>query len=126
MPGAYASPPGQVCSRWPDEAARRARRPGGCRGPGPKRDGDGLDAAPDAIIHVVPHPLPEAVLAGEVRVGLHLGPPALHDVVLHGPEAHAVALDQLAPVVTDLRARVDQAHGDVLREVVEWAQIDLL
>src|SRR5438105_10170105 len=86
----------------------------------------GSDAAPHAVIHVVPHPLPEAVLVGEVRIRLHLGAPALHDVVLHGPEAHAVSLHQLSPVVADLGARVDQAHGDVLREVIEGTQIDLL
>src|SRR5438093_10942845 len=86
----------------------------------------GLDAAPDAVIHVVSDPLPEAVLGGEVGVRLHLRAPALHDVVLHGPEPYAVALDQLAPVVADLRARVDQADGDALRKIIEGAEIDLL
>src|SRR5437667_12310794 len=88
--------------------------------------GRGLDAAPHAVIHVVPHPLPEAVLVGEVGIRSHLRAPALHDIVLHGPEAHAVALDQLSPVVADLWARVDQADGDALREVVEGTEIDLL
>src|SRR5262249_47980435 len=85
-----------------------------------------LDAAPHAVVHVVPHPLPEAILGRQVGVRLHLGAPALHDVVLDGPEAHAIALHQLAPVVADLRARVDQTDGDVLREVVERTQVDPL
>src|SRR5437762_13359432 len=82
--------------------------------------------APHAVIHVVPYPLPEAVLVGEVGIRVHLGAPALHNVVLHGPEAYAVSLHQLSPVVADLRAGVDQADGDVLREVIERAEIDLL
>src|SRR5262245_17206895 len=126
MPGASLSPPGQVCSRWPGEAARKCAEAGWVAEDGPKRNGDLLDAAPDAVVHVVSHPLPEAVLAGQVGIGLHLGAPALHHVVLHRPEAHAVALDQLAPVVADLRARVDEANRDALREVVERAQVDLL
>src|SRR5215510_3762159 len=85
-----------------------------------------LDAAPHAVVHVVPHPPPEAILGRQVGVRLHLGAPAPHDVVLDGPEAHAIALHQLAPVVADFRARVDQTDGDVLREVVEWTQVDSL
>src|SRR4030095_9270282 len=85
-----------------------------------------LDAAPNAVVHVVPHPLPEAILGRQVGIRLHLGAPALHHVVLDRPEAHAIALHQLAPVVADLRARVDQANGDVLREVIERTQVDPL
>src|SRR5262245_28181529 len=64
-----------------------------------------LDAAPHAVVDVVPHPLPEAILSRQVGIRLHLGAPALHDVVFDRPEAHPIALHQLAPVVADLRAR---------------------
>src|SRR5687767_14591014 len=101
-------------------AARSTSRGGGGAGAA------GSDAAPHAVVDVVLHPLPETVLLGERRIGLHLRPPALHDVVLHGPQAHAVSLHQLPPVVADLRARIDQADGDVLRKIVERAQIDPL
>src|SRR5438105_15133833 len=86
----------------------------------------GSGTAPHAVIHVVLYPLPEAVLVGEVGIRAHLGAPALHNVVLHGPEPYAVSLHQLSPVVANLRAGVDQADGDVLRAVIERAEIDLL
>src|SRR5512132_4019246 len=86
--------------------------------------GMGLDAAPHAVVHVVPHPLPEAILGGEAGIRLHLRAPALHDVVLDGPEAHAIALHHLARVVVALAHRVDQADCNNLRELIEGTELD--
>src|SRR5260370_5082932 len=90
------------------------------------RFGYGSGTAPHTVIHVVPYPLPEAVLVGEGGIRVYLGAPALYHVVLHGPEAPPVSPHQLLPAVADPRARVDQAGGDGLREVIEGTVIDLL
>src|SRR5437867_11406849 len=65
---------------------RRGSRSEACGGPSglvhascqeqERRRGIRLDAAPHAVIHIVPHPLPEAILVGEVGVRPHLGAPA--------------------------------------------------
>src|SRR2546425_3063424 len=83
-----------------------------------RRDRDEVPAMPtelqlggaNAEVHVVLHPLPEPVLMGCVKAGLHLLLPALHHLCVHGPQPDPLPGDMFSPLFTDLGAQIGRSE----------------
>src|SRR5947208_5167290 len=70
-------------------------------------------------VHDLLGPAPERILPFH-RDALYLvAVPAVHDLRVLRPDLHAVAGNQLLPVLRDRRVGVQQPHGDVARQVLD-------
>jgi hypothetical protein len=80
----------------------------------------------NAVIDVVPHPLPQAVLADGASIRAQLRAPAAHHFALDHQEADALTQNEGSPVVANPGARIDEPKGDVPGQELELTEVDRL
>src|SRR5204863_5391861 len=81
--------------------------------------------SPHAEVDNLLGPAPQRVLPLH-RHALHfVTMPARHDVLILGPNLHAIARAELLPIPRHRRLRVEQANRDVAGEILDRTHVDL-
>src|SRR6266566_8559336 len=133
-PGATSAAPDSVCG-WacadrPAEAAlqgvagARAPRGPGCGRVGPSSQLEDFAAA-DAKVDDLLRPAPERVLPLHRDTRHLVTVPSIHDLGVLRPDLHAIAWDELFPVLRDRWVGVEEPDRHVPRQVLDRTQINL-